>query len=244
MNFFGGTSGLQIPIPKREFPAIHQDRSRLGYYALLENSLEVNSSFYKLPRSKTIAKWVDEVPPHFRFTFKLWKEITHEKSLLFSSSALEDFMNALAPVESRKGTLLLQFPPSLHYPAFSQLRELLTLLSNYTWPVAVEFRHSSWYNDRVYDLLYQHRAALVLQDMPSSHTPMELTADSWVYLRFHGPEGRYKGSYSDQVLHEYASYISEWLADGKTVYTYFNNTAGAALQDLQRLKYFLNGHNG
>jgi uncharacterized protein YecE (DUF72 family) len=116
------------------------------------------------------------------------------------------------------------------------LQELVLQLKSYNWPIAVEFRHRSWYNDNIYDFLNKQDAALVIQDMPKSATPMEVTSDELVYLRFHGPSGNYKGSYSDGFLYEYSLYIQEWLQDGKTVYLYFNNTAGAALENLNFLK--------
>jgi uncharacterized protein YecE (DUF72 family) len=72
--------------------------------------------------------------------------------------------------------------------------------------------------------------------MPKSATPLELTADERMYLRFHGPSGNYKGSYREDFLSEYALYIREWQEEGKTVYAYFNNTAGAALANLNFLK--------
>lgn len=80
---------------------------------------------------------------------------------------------------------------------------------------------------------------MVIQDLPKSATPLELTADDLVYLRFHGPDGSYKGSYTDAFLYEYAQYIREWQQEGKTVYVYFNNTAGSALANLQLLKDYL-----
>jgi len=138
--------------------------------------------------------------------------------------------------DNKKGCLLVQFPPGLQVPAKARLQELLELLSNFDWPLAVEFRHNSWYQDSVFELLHHYQAAMVIQDMPGSATPFELTADELVYLRFHGPSGNYKGSYSDSFLYEYALYINEWRGEGKTVYCYFNNTAGAALENLQFLK--------
>ena len=221
---------------KRDFPPGHQDKSRLAFYALHENSIEINSSFYKLPQVKTIARWVSEVPEDFSFTFKLWKEVTHQKGLLFKAEDLRRFMEVTSVPDINKGCLLVQFPPSLQASAKPQLHELLQLLGAYNWPVAVEFRHTSWYQDPIFTLLNQHSVAMVIQDMPKSATPLELTSDDYVYLRFHGPSGNYKGSYNDAFLYEYASYIDEWRQDGKTVYVYFNNTAGAALHNLHFLK--------
>ena len=239
-HFYGGTSGLEISMPKRDFPPELQHKSRLGFYALQENSIEINSTFYKLPQAKTIAAWSLQVPGHFRFTFKLWKEITHQKNLLFKTDAIDRFMEVIDLPDEHKGCLLVQFPPGLQVTAKTQLQELLQSLDIFTWPVAVEFRHSSWYRESVFELLNQHQAAMVIQDMPKSAAPLELTSDSHIYLRFHGPQGKYKGSYSDDFLYEYANYIQEWLDEGKTVYAYFNNTAGAALENLHFLRYSLN----
>jgi uncharacterized protein YecE (DUF72 family) len=238
-HFYCGTSGLKISMPKRDFSAEHAEKSRLAFYAHHENSLEVNSSFYKLPQAKTISKWAADVPVDFRFTFKLWKEITHQKNLIFKASDVTRFMGAIAGASEKKGCLLVQFPPSLRADATGGLSGLLQLLITFEWPVAVEFRHNSWYTGKVYEVLNNYQAAMVIQDMPKAPTPLEATSDQLVYLRFHGPDGNYKGSYSDDILYEYASYIKEWQQDGKTVYCYFNNTAGDALTNLQTLKRFL-----
>ncbi|MBS1526053.1 MAG: DUF72 domain-containing protein [Bacteroidetes bacterium] len=223
-------------MPKRDFPPEHQHLSRLAFYALHENSIEINSSFYKLPQAKTITAWSLQVPGDFRFTFKLWKEITHQKNLLFKTEAIGRFMQAIELPRGHKGCLLVQFPPSLQVTAEQQLGELLQALDGFTWPVAVEFRHPSWHRESVFELLNRYQAALVLQDMPKAPSPFELTSDSHAYLRFHGPQGNYKGSYSDDFLYEYAYYIHDWLQEGRTVYAYFNNTAGAALANLHFLK--------
>lgn len=235
-KFYGGTSGLQIPMPKRDFPPPHEEKSRLAFYALYHNSIEINSSFYKLPLPRTVCNWHHDTPAEFRFTFKLWREITHQKNLLFQAADVQRFMAAVAGAEDKKGCILVQFPPSLQVSALPQLNELLRLLANQGWHIAVEFRHRSWYSDTVYSLLNSYQAAMVFQDMQSSAAPLEATSDQLVYLRFHGPEGNYKGSYSDGFLYEYSLYIQEWEQEGKRVYAYFNNTAGDALNNLNFLK--------
>ena len=223
-------------MPKRDFPEEHKEKSRLTYYAHYENSIEINSSFYKLPQAKTIARWTAEVPSDFRFTFKLWKDITHKKDLLFNAEELIRFMKVITIAEEKMGCLLVQFPPNLQGNALPQLKELLKILQTFNWKVAVEFRHPSWYKDTVYELLAGCQAAMVIQDKPQAPTPMEVTSDKFVYLRFHGPAGDYKGSYSDDFLYEYAIYINEWLQEGRTIYAYFNNTAGDALNNLNFLR--------
>jgi uncharacterized protein YecE (DUF72 family) len=241
-NFFTGTSGLLVPIPKRDFPPEHQDKSRLAFYATLFNSLEINSSFYKLPRAVTVVKWTAEVHDNFTFTYKLWKQITHNKELYFNPADVKDFMDAINNVGNHKGSLLIQLPPSNTVANAMQLNNLLTIIGeiNNGWKPAIEFRHPSWYRDDVYELLEKHQTSLVIHDMPASATPLQALTDSdVVYLRFHGPGGRYRGSYEDDVLYEYALYIKEWLEDGKTVYTYFNNTAGDALNNLITLNKYV-----
>jgi uncharacterized protein YecE (DUF72 family) len=140
----------------------------------------------------------------------------------------------------KNGCLLVQFPPSLPVGALRQLEYLLRTIREFdaaaVWNVAVEFRHRSWYQQPVYDLLKAYGATLVIQDMPASATPLISVNEAFVYVRFHGPDGNYKGSYSDAFLSEYALYIQEWLAEGKEVYVYFNNTAGDALNNLNFLK--------
>lgn len=81
-DFYTGTSGLSLPFPKHSFPPEFQDKSRLTFYASLFNSIEINSSFYKLPMASTVKKWAESVPDNFLFTFKLWREITHNKGLI------------------------------------------------------------------------------------------------------------------------------------------------------------------
>jgi len=238
-RFISGTSGLVIPMPKRDFPPRFADKSRLCFYSHLFNSIEINSSFYKLPQGKTLAKWAGETTDNFRFTFKLWKELTHNKGLAFKADDVPRFFDAINAVGDKKGCLLIQFPASTQVDNILQLGNLLSVIKetdlNNEWPVAVEFRHPSWYNDTVYELLERNNVGLVYQDWPTAATPFIEPITDTVYVRFHGPERGYRGSYSDDHLNEYASYIEEWQADGKTIYAYFNNTAGNALANLQRL---------
>ncbi|ASU35092.1 DUF72 domain-containing protein [Mucilaginibacter xinganensis] len=235
-EFYGGTSGLVIPISKRDFQPPFNNCSRLQYYAANLNSIEINSSFYKLPMPSTVSKWADSVPENFKFTFKLWRNITHNKQLAFNAKDVTRFMDVISRGVSKKGCILVQFPPKVTIAQTEQLTHLLSLLTqaNKTqqWHVAVEFRHRSWYNDEVYELLSSFDAGMVLQDMPASPSPQVITAAGFVYLRFHGPEGNYKGSYADELLYEYAQYVSEWQEEGRDVYVYFNNTAGDAWNNL------------
>ena len=116
--FRSGTSGLVfLEKNKKEFPTAFQDKHRLTYYASLFNSIEINSSFYKIPRCRTYANWSEMVPDEFQFTIKLWKGITHRVNSDFSADELEKFMSAINCLNHLKGCLLIQFPGGFTFPS-------------------------------------------------------------------------------------------------------------------------------
>jgi uncharacterized protein YecE (DUF72 family) len=238
-EFFLGTSGLLVPIPRSQYPEAFQGKSRLCYYSSLFNSLEVNSSFYKSPRPATVANWAAEVGNDFRFTFKMPKTISHAKELGFDPAEVSAFIKLVNNVGDKKGCLLIQLPPALTSEATKQLKQLLTTIKKYdaedAWHIAVEFRHNSWYAEKTYKLLEQFNTCIVIHDLPRSKTPLPVTGNFY-YLRFHGDEGRYRGSYELQVLQEYAKSIKGWLSSGKDVYCYFNNTMGDAFANAKTLE--------
>lgn len=243
-NLYAGLSGLQLPMPKYLFPEEHKDSSRLHFYSTFFNSIEINSTFYKLPLQRTIINWSNSVPANFKFTFKLWKEITHVKNLDFKDENVERYFQILS-VSEKKGCILVQFPPSLGSAHILQLHALLHKIKNCNitnFRIAVEFRNKSWYNSSVYDLLNDFGVALVIQDIPKSPTPMIDHKTNFIYLRFHGPSGNYRDSYSDSFLYEYAGYVKEWLNEGKDIYLYFNNTMGDAFKNLQTLHEAINSN--
>lgn len=242
-QFYSGLSGLQLHIPQYLYPPPYEKASRLTYYATFFNSIEVNSSFYKIPQAKTVEKWAAAVTENFRFTFKLWKGITHAKDLNFNKEDVQAFFKAINGVKEKKGSLLIQFPPSVGREYSVQLERLLNCIAAINtsddWKLAIEFRNRTWYHDRVYDLLANYKAALVVQDIPKSATPLVDHRTDFMYIRFHGPAGNYRDSYEDDFLHEYAIYIREWLEEKKTVFVYFNNTMGDALNNLKTLNSFM-----
>jgi uncharacterized protein YecE (DUF72 family) len=243
-GYYSGTSGLVLPVKNKSFyPPEFQAGSRLAYYASLFNSIEINSSFYKLPRLVTTSKWTNEVPSGFRFTYKLWQEITHAKSGNLDIEKLQAFMNNINIPDHHKGCLLLQFPASFKYFSVSYLHKVLNGIkecdSANGWRYFVEFRDTSWYRKETFNLLRENNCGLVFHDKTHSETGIGNVLMNCIYLRFHGPEGNYRGSYDDSFLYEYASYINEWLDEGKDVYVYFNNTMGDAIKNLQVLNKYV-----
>ncbi len=244
-RYYSGTSGLLLPVRNKLFyPDEFKDKSRLTFYSSIMNSIEINSSFYKIPMATTVQKWTKEVPDDFKFTFKLFKEITHHKQLAFDPALVKQFMEVISFAGDKKGCLLVQFPPSVSIAQVKQLDLLMQTLrledSQRAWSIALEFRHVSLYCDDIYSMLEDYGLGMVVQDKPLAPTPILETELPFIYLRFHGPCGNYRGTYEDDLLYEYATYIKEWLLAGKTVYTYFNNTMGSAIENLHSLKTMVN----
>lgn len=247
-SYYSGTSGILLPYKNKNFyPESFQGKSRLTVCSLLFNSLEVNSSFYKIPRLETVQRWSEEVTAGFRFTFKLWRGITHNKGLIFDPQDVDRFLNVITAVGDTKGCLLVQLPPSISFHHRAQVDLLLkTIMKNDQskgWRVCVEFRHTSWYKEETLQLLDGYGIASVIHDKHGQGIQVQDMETPFVYVRFHGPEGNYKGSYEDSFLQEYSFYIKDWLDEGKEVYVYFNNTVGAALDNLITLSAYVEERN-
>lgn len=234
-----GTSNIVLPGNKQTFPAEFRQLPRLTYYASLFNTLEVNSSFYKVPLAKTFAKWSSEVPDDFRFSVKLWQGITHVKDLAFHKEDVMAFMKAAAETGNKKGCLLIQFPASITIHHLTQVHGLLQLIrdtdGDNSWSRAVEFRHMSWYNNKVYEVLDKQHCANVLHDMSQAPSTALNEHATTAYLRFHGTATNYSGTYTPEQLQQTALQMINWQKQGKQVYAYFNNTLGSAFEDARQL---------
>ncbi len=246
-QYYTGSSGLLLPVRNKDYyPDEFKDKSRLCYYGSLFNSIEVNSSFYKVPMATTVSRWAADVPDEFRFTFKLLRDITHSKDLVFDDVMVQDFITRIGKADNKKGCLLVQFPGSIRKNIHLRQVELLfqsICNADYEngFKKAIEFRHSSWYTGEIYELLQKYQMGMVVHDKLTTGGSIVESSTDFVYLRFHGPGGDYRGSYSDDFLYEYATYIDEWLQEGKDVYCYFNNTMGGAIENLAALrKYVVN----
>lgn len=242
-NYYCGISGIQLPVPKYRFPPEHRASTRLQYYSTFFNSLEINSSFYKLPLASTLQKWSQSVSENFKFTLKFWKQVTHQKGLGFDAGDVRKFLTTADGVGNKKRCLLLQLPPGAKVGSIDQLATLLTEVKAYvqnSWVLAVEFRDISWYSEEVYSLMKKLNTTIVMHDKTRSSSLFHNTDPDTLYVRFHGPNGDYRRSYTDEFLMEYSLQIKQWLSKGKTVYVYFNNTMGDAFGNLTRLNKYLN----
>ena len=235
-----GTSGIAIPGTKLTFPFEFQSKSRLHYYSSIFNTIEINSSFYKVPMHATFEKWRQDVPEDFQFTIKLWREITHVKELKFNPGNIDMFLKAADHTGNKKGCMLVQFPGKISLEYYNELEAILQRLTECNneikWRYAIEFRSPTWYVSETFELLDEYGASMVLHDKAKAKNTVPNKGASFIYTRFHGPDGDYRGSYSDKHLHEQSEKIGEWLRSGKDVYAYFNNTMGDAFENAVNLK--------
>jgi uncharacterized protein YecE (DUF72 family) len=235
-----GISNGYMPGNKLTFPPAYRLKSRLHYYSTLFNTIEVNSSFYKTPLRATYEKWVTEVPEDFQFTLKLSKDVTHAKELAVDLGCMNTFMNAAAGTGNKKGCLLIQFPGKITLEHFTQVEQILARLQEldpaHEWRTAIEFRNESWYVGETTELLDQYKAAMVVHDFSKAKYTTIPDKANFVYLRFHGPTGNYRESYTEKALDEKAKLIRSVTQSGKDVYAYFNNTVGNAFENARYLQ--------
>jgi uncharacterized protein YecE (DUF72 family) len=203
------------------YPPRFAPRRWLGFYAEHFDTVEINMTFYRLPRETAVAKWVEETPPGFLFAVKMSRYVTHIKRLRDLPPSLELFYSRIGPLVGtpKLGPVLWQLPGT--FPRDDErLAQALAQLP--PGRHCFEFRHESWFVPEIYELLRRHEVALVVGDTPRrSFQAHELTAD-WTFIRFHeGTRGRFS-NYSESELEEWAQRIEWWAAAGD-VYAYFNN---------------------
>jgi uncharacterized protein YecE (DUF72 family) len=193
----------------------------LEHYATLFKTVEVNSTFYRLPSRAAVAGWAEQTPDDFVFAVKASRYLTHMKRLTDMEAGVRRFYERIEPltVSGKLGPLLWQLPGSFRRDD-ERLAGALDRLPDGRH--CFEFRHASWFHEAVYALLRKHRVALVIGDHPERpFQGHEITA-SWTFVRFHyGSRGR-GGNYSEAELEVWARRIASWRASTE-VFAYFNN---------------------
>jgi len=192
----------------------------LEFYARYFNTVELNNSFYHLPTIKAFKSWRKTVPDNFCFAVKGSRFITHMKKLKAPKTSSRKLFVRVKYLQDKLGPILFQLPP--HWGV--NLERLRTFLESLPEEhlYAFEFREQSWFTDEVYELLHKHNAALCLYHMTGYDSPLKITAD-FVYVRMHGTESKYGGSYPATVLKTWSKRINRWFAESRAVYFYFNN---------------------
>ncbi len=235
---FIGTSGWNY---KHWLGPFYSEKFRtpdmLRFYAEHFDTVEINATHYHLPSSKAFDSWRETVPNDFVFAVKASRFITHMKKLKAPKTSTEKFFVRVEKLEHKLGPILFQLPPRWKVNLDRLAMFLNAIPGEYRY--VFEFREPSWFTNSVYELLEKHNVALCIYHMTGYDSPMEVTTDL-VYVRLHGTESKYGGSYPPIILKEWARRIRCWRKESKAVYFYFNNDPeGHAVKNATSLKKLL-----
>jgi len=200
MTLRAGTSGYSYKEWLGPFYPEHLPASEmLHYYAERFATVEINNTFYRMPAESVLGQWAEQVPDRFSFSLKAPRRITHEKRLREAGQQVTEFLRRAATLGNRLGAVLFQLPPYLRKD-LPRLRDFLDQLPS-AQRVAFEFRHASWQDEGVYDVLRSHGAMLCVTDSDEGDTPFVATADrGYVRLR--------RTHYEDSELSDWATRIA------------------------------------
>lgn len=236
-----GTSGWTYDDWRGPFyPEDVPKKDWLRHYSRRFCTTEVNGSFYRTPSLETVRGWREQTPTGFLFAWKASKYITHWKRLSEKSdTSIALMVTRLKVLGPKVGPVLFQLPARFTANR-ERLASFLKMLPR-RYRYAFEFRDASWYADEIFELLERHDVSLCLSDHYDAPAPWVVTAKH-VYVRGHGPGGRYKDNYSDATLRNWARTMRKWKRQRRDVFVYFDNDQkSAAPADAQRLIRMMEG---
>ncbi len=244
MTIYIGTSGWSYDHWDGVFyPPGTPQCERLAYYVQHFPTVEINSTAYHWPADTTFVSWRRRVPQDFLITVKAPRGLTHAARLYAPEAWIGRISRSLYALDSAGGVLLVQLPPDMEYD-HARLSYFLELLPPWM-QVALEFRHPSWHQEAIFELLERHKAAYCV--ISGAQLPCILRATApFVYVRLHGPDPHflYAGSYSDDQLAWWAARLREWQHMGREVFVYFNNDGyGNAIRNAQTLREMVRSYN-
>jgi len=214
MKLYVGTSGYSYKEWKGSFyPEKIPAAEMLSYYASRLPAVELNNTFYRMPQRNMVESWRAQVPDDFRFSVKAAQRITHFKRLKDAGDETKYMLETVSALEDRLGVVLFQLPPNMKKD-LERLESFLKQLPENT-PAAFEFRHPTWFDDDVIELLKSQNRALCVSDtdeLPTSH--IDRTAD-WGYLRLR------RVQYSETDLAEWLKRIQ--AQNWKTAFVFFKH---------------------
>ena len=204
------------------------------FYASEFDTVEINNSFYRLPKPETFEAWRDQAPPGFCYAVKANRFLTQSKKLKECEEPISRQMLSFYALRPALGPILYQLPPRFK-ANLERLESFLQLVPKDVTNV-FEFREPSWYTDDVFALLDRYGASFCAHDMPGSRSPRTAIGPI-AYLRFHGGISKYWGRYTDEALLEWTDWIAAQVRAGRPVWAYFNNDPEAhAIHDAQTLR--------
>ncbi len=238
LHYYIGTSGWHYDHWRDRFYPEKLNKTKwLEFYANNFTTVELNNSFYRLPSEAAFASWHDSSPVNFTFAVKMSRFITHIKRLRDTEEAVDKFVARARILGGKLGPLLYQLPPNMHRND-EVLESFLPTLPQEIKHV-FEFRHESWFKEKVFEILHRYNIGFCVFDMPSLSCPLVATAD-FAYVRFHGSTGLYWSCYSAEELADWAKRLANLAVNLKAVYIYFNNDAEAfAVRNAITLRAYL-----
>ena len=233
MQIYVGTSGYSYSDWKGKFyPNDLPDSQRLSYYSEKFNSVEVNMTFYRTPFKNVVRGWYSRTPQGFRFVCKGARYITHIQRLKTNFDSIDKFFSPLSELKEKLICILWQLPPSLKYD-LSLLKDFFALVKEHRSGKnllhAIEFRNATWFKEKTYEILEHYQIAFVWQDAPKGKWPQtpEVSTGNAIYIRFHGKESLYKGSYSDEDIKYWINKIKKHQQGLRFLFVFFNNDYNA-----------------
>lgn len=202
MNHFVGTSGYSYKEWRGPFyPEDIKPPEMLGYYSSRLRAVEINNTFYRMPRESVLEGWADSVPEGFRFVLKASRRITHFKRLKDAEDETEYLVTTASALGSRAGVILYQLPPNFKRDD-DRLADFIEQLPN-PGRSAFEFRHATWFDDAVFDLLASRNCSLCLAETDEGDDPPRVSTADWTYLRLR------KAAYDEPELESWAGWLRE-----------------------------------
>jgi uncharacterized protein YecE (DUF72 family) len=213
----------------------------LSFYSRFFTTTEINGSFYRMPAEEHVINWTRQVPPGFLFCPKMSRFVTHMKKLNDPEEPLERFFEVFEPMRPMMGPVLLQLPPMLafHYDKADYFFSLLRRKYG-KYQFVIEVRHNSWMHDDSLTLMTKYDIGFVISQSGVDWPYSEMVTAKNIYVRFHGPKELYASSYTNEMLESFADKFLRWVAEGHTIWAYFNNDIyGYAPEDAKRLTWIL-----
>jgi len=239
-QLFIGCSGYHYKNWKGTFyPHELPTQQWLAYYSKTFNTMELNNTFYKVPSLKALENWREQIPFGHKLAVKMHRQITHYQRFTNVDSEISNFYRIAAEgLQDKLGPILFQLPPSYTY-SFERLRQILMHI-NVEFDNVVEFRHASWWNPTVYELLSENNVTFCSVSYPG--LPSEVVKTSPVgYIRLHGDKELFKSTYTQQELSLWAEKIK--AVHFKETYIYFNNTwFSGALENAKEMMELMQVH--
>lgn len=241
MKVLIGTSGWSYDDWKGRFypKGYYSGYKHLPYFSKVFKTVETNSTFYSFMKEKTLTQWYEKTGKDFLFSLKLNKYFTHTKRLNIDDNVkglFDNFVNAVDVLKEKAGPVLVQLPPSLNKDT-EVLKKWLSGMPEYNY--AFEFRHTSWMDDEVFQILTDFNSSFVFTQSSKWDSDIVRTNDQ-IYARFHGPQEFAMSKYSEDEIKKYAAIIKSAAQKNDRVFIYFNNAHQAyAIENAkQMLKEF------